>query len=345
MVVAIHTSVLNDLFRGNSLALSLSGILLNLAVPFFFIASGFLCFSRANGNSAVEIQRTRKAAHTGLWLYVAWTLIYLPASISMFIVENRLDWTAIPRYAHKVIFVGEWQLWFLLSMAIGYYGIMFMLSHGFSKTHIIFVGLVLFVIECGIEFMQSACSLFDLPVLIEKTISLYNVIFASPRVICQGFFYISLGMLIADIYKKYILRLKDKHIALFVCIVFTVLMYIVSFIISQATNLFITTLIGSLCKAILAILIFILTSLAVKQTTLPFAKALRSTSAVLYLTHIYFILIFVYIICRGTSTSLLDNTFNYVMAFIFSIIGCIIISFIVIPIGSKNKLIAKLFNC
>lgn len=344
MVVAIHTSVLDDCFRNNEFALILSGVFTNLAVPLFFIASGFLCFSRADGDPKNEISRTRKAAASGLWLYVAWTLIYLPASIAMFVLEGRLDWTALPRYVHKVIFVGEWQLWFLLSMTIGYFIIALLLSHGFSKKFVLGAGLVAFIVECFIELIQNASYSCASPP-VEKIVSLYDVIFASPRVIFQGLFYISIGMFIADNYKSVIFRIRGKYSRISAGIVACIAVVGLSVVVSQSVNLFVSVIIGSICRVILASMIFALTTLFVRQTALPFACSLRSMSAVFYLVHMYFILIFVYAICGGRDTSLLNNQFSYVEAFIFSVIGCLIVSTAVIPLSAKNKFVARLFNC
>lgn len=118
----------------------------------------------------------------------------MPASIYMFGMEGRLDWSAIPRYIHKVVFVGEWQLWFLLAMAIGYFIISFLLSRGFSRRQLLIVGSIMFIAEWCIEFLQSVTAVSDFPTLIEKIVTAYNVIFASPRVLFQALPYLSLSV-------------------------------------------------------------------------------------------------------------------------------------------------------
>lgn len=97
--------------------------LLSMAVPFFFVASGFLL-----GNKLNSTDREGQLVYLKKWiyrigrLYLLWTLIYLPYAIYGFSLEKLSFIKSVAIYTRNIILVGEnywsWPLWYLLAMFI-----------------------------------------------------------------------------------------------------------------------------------------------------------------------------------------------------------------------------------
>lgn len=111
LVVAIHTT-----------AESLMG-LLDTAVPFFFIASGFFLFRKLGGSREEDLAVIRQWAKKVLKLYLIWTLVYLPFTVIGFMRDGLSLQTAAVVFVRNLVLVGEnylsWPLWYLLAMVWG----------------------------------------------------------------------------------------------------------------------------------------------------------------------------------------------------------------------------------
>lgn len=118
LVVEIHTKPLFDLGSGLVDAV-VSGIDC-VAVPFFFIASGFLCFNSLSAadfgeRASAGLARVRSTIKRQLSLYATWTVVLLP--LALFGACLR-DWGVLEAFAHLArgaLLVGEndftWPLW------------------------------------------------------------------------------------------------------------------------------------------------------------------------------------------------------------------------------------------
>ncbi|KAB7789607.1 acyltransferase family protein [Bifidobacterium leontopitheci] len=264
------------------------GVFISLAVPFFFIVSGFLCFHLSRGSHDAELWRTRKGASTGLWLYVAWTVAYFPASITSFVVEHAgFNVVTFIRYVHKVIFVGEWQLWFLLSMAIGYAVIYGLLRIDKSKYAIFAVGLACYAVSCVIETLQSM-SADELPHALEKVIGIYNKVFASPRVLLQGVAYITVGMMLALWYERLHKMLQRRKVQLvFVLASSAFVLTFFSYHAFISSNALVASGIGGVLRFLLAFVVACMSVLWVGEDGKGLFRHIRSVSAVTYTVFIY----------------------------------------------------------
>lgn len=137
LVVEIHTKPFNDL-GSETIARIVSGIDC-VAVPFFFIASGFLCFRGLSikdfdTRSSAAAVRVRKNIRKQLSLYAIWTVVLLP--LALFGAHLR-EWGAaetILRLVRGVVFVGEndftWPLWYLLASVVAFLLVYILLRGG-----------------------------------------------------------------------------------------------------------------------------------------------------------------------------------------------------------------------
>ena len=95
--------------------------LVETAVPYFFIASGFFLFRKTDGKTPEEaLDIIGKWILKTLKLYGIWTLVYLPFAVYNYIAEG-LPWAkAVVHYIRNLVFVGEnflsWPLWYLLAL-------------------------------------------------------------------------------------------------------------------------------------------------------------------------------------------------------------------------------------
>ena len=124
-VVEIHTRPLRDMPIANFLV---EGIDV-LAVPFFFIASAFLCFRDLSGEDFVTADsrgavRVRKTTGKLLRLYLIWTALFLPVTVFGDVLQGKSFLGAATSFVKGTLFVGEnfcsWPLWYLLASVVAF---------------------------------------------------------------------------------------------------------------------------------------------------------------------------------------------------------------------------------
>ena len=100
-----------------------------VAVPFFFLVSGFFLFGKMTGNRKEDLAAIRAWTLKILKLYLIWTAIYLPFTVYGW-MQDGLSWKqALAVFVRNLAFLGQnymsWPLWYLLSMIWG--GVLFYL--------------------------------------------------------------------------------------------------------------------------------------------------------------------------------------------------------------------------
>ena len=108
VVVSIHTT-----------AWPLLGIR-EVAVPYFFIVSGFFLFGKMTGDRAADLSAIRAWTLRILKLYLIWTAIYLPFTVYGFLQDGLSLKQSLAVFVRNLAFVGEnfmsWPLWYLLAL-------------------------------------------------------------------------------------------------------------------------------------------------------------------------------------------------------------------------------------
>jgi surface polysaccharide O-acyltransferase-like enzyme len=118
-VVAIHTEPFVACSNDNFL--NEYDILVQLAVPFFFLASGYLLAIKMEYpcGSERDLIRLKGQLFKVIKMYLTWTLIYLPLAIYRYASSGTSFIKSVLLYIRRFIFVGEqynsWPLWYLLS--------------------------------------------------------------------------------------------------------------------------------------------------------------------------------------------------------------------------------------
>lgn len=169
--------------------------LLSMAVPFFFVASGFLL-----GNKLNSTDREGQQVYLRKWLYrigrlyLLWTLIYLPYAIYGFSLDGISIGKSIILYTRNILLVGEnywsWPLWYLLGMLVS--GCIIWLLNRLNIKRTYWYGLAILLAIIGILLDELHAHNWG-------GVNLYYSIFKTTR---NGFFigfpYMVLGLFISS---------------------------------------------------------------------------------------------------------------------------------------------------
>lgn len=115
LVVCIHTFPLADISENANFVLV--SILARLAVPFFFISSAYFFFQKIDFKKTYRdpenIQVWKRYLKRLLKIYVIWSILYLPYNFVL-IHNGGFTWMAVVRYLRDFFFTGSYyHLWFL----------------------------------------------------------------------------------------------------------------------------------------------------------------------------------------------------------------------------------------
>lgn len=125
-VIILHTHPLEGI--NHTLNFITADVLGRVAVPFFFMATGFLLAQRKEDGYFFERDHVKKYVYRILKLYMIWTAIYLP----VIIYKNIIDSGEGLRYGiltsiRDFIFVGSYgHLWYLPATAVGVVAVFFL---------------------------------------------------------------------------------------------------------------------------------------------------------------------------------------------------------------------------
>lgn len=134
-----------------------------VAVPFFFLASAFLCFRGLTLNDFVSYGskgaiRVRRTIGKLLWLYLVWTALYLPVTIYGDLLTGKGLIRSVGLFVRGTVFVGEnfcsWPLWYLLASVLAF-SLVYLFFRGVSLKRTISIAAVLLVMGYLIKLAQG----------------------------------------------------------------------------------------------------------------------------------------------------------------------------------------------
>lgn len=196
-VVAIHTWGTPDC----PLPLEkLYGCVVNCAVPFFFLASGFFLGEKVNrADSASHQTIILKNLIRFIKLYSIWYIIYLPLAISYFYANDYSVIKSILVSVRGYLLIGKNfysdMLWYLLSTIYALFFLLVLLKLRLQMRHIVFCGIGCHMV--GILITAFTGYDGDLPHLLSVLQRLLGLTIDNGRLL-TGFSYIPLGMLLAQ---------------------------------------------------------------------------------------------------------------------------------------------------
>ena len=191
VVVAIHTrpecsfesAIVREIFEA----------VYSIAVPFFFMASGFLLFRKVSLPLDSEGEkRIKKYLKKTVKLYLIWTAIYLPMTVYGFYLDKMPILKSVVVFIRNILLIGEnymsWPLWYLLALIVGVGIIYGLLRLRVSINWIVIIGILMAIIGVALDYCKENS-------IMQTIADLYFTLFSKTR---NGFFvgllYVSLGM-------------------------------------------------------------------------------------------------------------------------------------------------------
>ena len=190
--VIVVLSHICDVYGINSLLGRIIKFITLIAVSYYFIASSFFLF-KGNVSKAKIIKYIKRI----LILYTFWTVTFLPFRISE-IMTIGFDFKGILIYILKYIriflFIGEYQLWFLVGTLWALFMILIFRKINFNEKMIAVVAVIMFMLMQAIDL-----ELLPYNNIFATLWKVYFTFFGTTRNgIFVGFIYMTMGLLVAN---------------------------------------------------------------------------------------------------------------------------------------------------
>ena len=331
-VVEIHTRPLRDVPAAEFIV---EGIEV-LAVPFFFIASAFLCFRGLSGEDFATAEsrgavRVRKTTGKLLRLYLTWTVLFLPVTVFGDVLRGKDLLGSIVSFIKGTLFVGEnfcsWPLWYLLASVVAFALVYLCLRGGVASRRLLVVSASFLLAGYLLMLLKSWG---DAPVVIALPVKAYFAVFSNVRNgLFEGFFYFAVGAVLGMRHE----RLGRLPVAALVAV--TILGVLGCMFVSNDAHL-------PFCVAA-SVGVFLL-SVRRQGAELKSHVAARNASTIIYLVHMFFVVAFVYGICGGTNPAMYDNEVNRPLLYLFALGGSGLVSVAVISLAKRVPVVKRVFG-
>jgi len=150
-VVGIHTGAY-EVF-GSKISTPFYNLCFSLAVPFFFVASGYLLGIKLSTDFADTLNGKFLIAYLKKisFMYITWSVVYIPLAIQGYYKSGISVIDSIKAYIINLLFVGDhynsWPLWYLLStiyiVAILYFANRFRIIKKYN--HLLIISIIAFL--------------------------------------------------------------------------------------------------------------------------------------------------------------------------------------------------------
>ncbi len=191
-----------------------------IAVPLFYLCSGFLFFNKLNSYQTDEQKFAyfKRYVMRLVVMYGLWTLVYSPFVVTEWIVEHK-TWQHILAYFWRSLIFGSYStIWFLLALLYAVVLAYFMTRKASAKA-VFCVSLVLYVIGSmgySYTFVQNYVP------FLAKFYEMYNKIFISTRHgLLNGLTFVAMGAFLAERKTHFASRRKSLLLSLLLAAGFT----------------------------------------------------------------------------------------------------------------------------
>lgn len=196
-IVMMHSDFMLDISYNINYAFKWG--ITSIAVPFFFIASGFLLYRKID-ICDIDLKKIKKYIKHICMLYIAWTIIYLPIIVYDLLKSDKGILSATLGFIiNSIMAVSYLHLWFLQALIVSVILVTLFLYLKFSVKKIFFIALLLY---CVGLLGQGYYWIFDY--FFPEGSSIYNIfkmlekIFVTPRDgFCFGFLFFFMGVYIS----------------------------------------------------------------------------------------------------------------------------------------------------
>ena len=336
MIVCLHTDVLSSFNpQINSLFVN---CICRVAVPFFFVASGFFLFCKMSLDN-LNFLYIKKYLKRILKLYLLWSLVYFPfTALKMITSEKEAALKIFLSWLKNMVFsAGYGFLWYLPATIVAILIVTLLLKSGVKINGVLVIGFVLYCIGlCGQSYFGLVKQIPHTKEFENVVKTVYDFIVTTRNGVFEGVIFIALGAKISQQKNKQGLKaekeltpkngLKTSVIGLAVSFVLLVFEF---FIVSKMEwrleydmYMFLIPAAYFLFKTALNI------NIKVNDFNIKYLKLLRPYSSLIYFIHMIFIE-FYCILTRVKYT-------NSLLMFLIGFIPTVIVATLIIAL-SKNE--------
>lgn len=173
--------------------------LARIAVPFFFISSGFLLYRKSSLNN-FSLDRTKLYVVKLIKLYVIWTIIYFPFRIKSILKDERGIIYGVLTYYRDIIFAGSYvQLWYFPALIFSVVVISYLLLKKVSLKKITAVAFCFYVMGLLTESWFGVIKplQFSMPEFWSFLKVVKMVIFTTRDGLFEGLVFVAMGAIVA----------------------------------------------------------------------------------------------------------------------------------------------------
>lgn len=274
MVLGIHFMIFTDVNK--ELDYWTTQILCRLAVPFFFVASGYFV-----ANKMQDVKKLAVYLKRILLTYLVYSLVYLPLMIEKY---QKFDYTwkmRIEDFLYSFFITGTYfHLWYFVAIMVASVIVYVLINYVKldDKKLLLVTGILYIIGTLGNAYRNIWV---DVP-FIDKVLSAYESVFETTR---NGVFMGPLLLTLGYLLRKHSDKIKYRHYWLYT-IIFFALMNVEEYFARAITNhagqsmLFMTP--------VVAVLIFLTGSfIKVPEKLVPLGVFLRNAGVVVYAFHMF----------------------------------------------------------
>lgn len=318
LVIAVHCAPFADI--DETLNFVYVQILARLAVPFFFIASGWLFFRKIDPEAGWRAESNLNALKRYLKriarIYAVWSLLYLPL-LAYSWLQGGFTLMTLIRLVRDFFFTGTYyHLWFLSALLWGVPLVYWMYTHGRRRT-LLCVSLLLYIVGMAVNVYGEL--LVNVPV-IGSLVMLYERVLVTTR---NGLFFAPI-FLTLGIYSDELIGGQYKKSAGLAFII-SLIVYIAEAVALRYGGLMndLTCMYATLVPTVFFLFLFLM------QFTFPtnaYRERLRQQSLLIYVSHIYFV---------QAAFAAFPNA--HLTVYVFSIVGAVCFSSIIVWLNQRGN--------
>ena len=317
LVVAIHCSIFIEQY--SELYFIINNIISRIAVPFFFMTTGYFFYKKYSKNSNILKITILKL----LQIYILWSIIYLAIELYSKAKTNSINIGYLIGMIKRIIFSGSNAiLWYIPASIISLIFISFFIKKNRFKSLFI-VGLALYIFG----MLGNSYNGIVHNTKFQQLINIYNIIFTnSKNGLCMGVIFISLGIFINkyNINKK--LQRNNLLLVISILIMITEIAILNKYLNITSFDMYISLLF------VVPLIFIILTK--IKVNIKINSELFRNISLYIYVSHGVFL-----IITRAILEYLNLNAIKGISSIKFLIVSSTSIIFSILIIKAKQALI------
>lgn len=327
LVICVHTAPLKDINADANFFLV--QILARLAVPLFFVISGFLFFSKLDTAREWNDYENKARLKHYLFrlgkLYLIWTILYLPFSF-LLLRGERFSAEALLGYARDFFFNGSYyHLWFLPALMLAVCVVYFLRSHTSMKLTMS-IAFVLYLI--GMAGNVYAPLLEKIPG-VSAVFQQYTEVFTTTR---NGLFFGVMYVALGSYFAKRRLEVTHSHLAPALGLLVSFALLCVEAILLRQTKLMQDMTSMYLCLIPTVSFLFVLL-LQIELRPRPLYRMMRVLSLLLYVSHIMFVVVLF----------ALFPAWNTLYIYLLSTLAALLFSLAVALLSEKWKLLRHFY--